>query len=154
MKHAYVFKTFVSGVQLFFLSPSIRTHLNASERIRTGPKTSENFQKLPKTSENFREIRKFREKNVKKLLLKQNATFRRNKPIVPGFLRIRFRFERIPGRLASFLQKRHFVFLYVFIAFFRFDRFDIHFDSIDTMSEDRGGPPWLASSGRHGRWRR
>ena len=63
----------------------------------------------------------------------QNATFWRVKRIVPRFFRIGFRFEKIPGRLAEFLQKWHF-------AFFRFDRFDIHFDSIDTASECRCGP--------------
>ena len=33
------------------------------------------------------------------------ATFGRIKPIIPGFFRIGFQFERIPGRLAQFLQK-------------------------------------------------
>ena len=35
----------------------------------------------------------------------QNATFEGIKPIVPGFFRIGFRFERIPGRSAYFFQK-------------------------------------------------
>ena len=40
-----------------------------------------------------------------------NATFEGIKPNVPRFFRIGFRFERIPGRSASFLQKWHFAFL-------------------------------------------
>ena len=35
----------------------------------------------------------------------QNAIFERIKPIIPGFVRIRFRFERIPGRSIKFDQK-------------------------------------------------
>ena len=66
----------------------------------------------------------------------ENATFEGIKPNVPGFFRIGVRFERILGRLAEFLQKWRFV-------FFRFDRFDIHFDSIDVASGGCGGPPWV-----------
>ena len=66
----------------------------------------------------------------------KNAIFEGITPNVPRFFRIGFRFERISGRSAAFLQTWHF-------AFFRFDRFDIRFDSIENASERRGGPPWF-----------
>ena len=47
-------------------------------------------------------------KRNKKRKKKQNATFEGMKPNVPEFFRIGIRFERIPGRSASSLQKWHF----------------------------------------------
>ena len=97
----------------------------------------------------------------------QNATFERIKPNVPGFFRIGIQFERISGRSASFLQKLHFSFLPLLGELSRTSRDSFEsesdskesrdvrlnsfksgilhfFDSIDTASERRCGPPsWL-----------
>ena len=48
----------------------------------------------------------------------QNATFEGMKPNVPEFFRIGIRFERIPGRSASLLQKWRFDFLAFLLRFF------------------------------------
>ena len=51
-----------------------------------------------------------------------NAICEGIKPILPGFFRIGFRFERIPGRSAQFLQKWRFEFFELFQISNRSDR--------------------------------
>ena len=64
-----------------------------------------------------------------KVAKQKNATFEEMKPNVPEFFRIGFRFERIPGRSASFLQKWRFDFFAFLLRFF---------DSIGSIQHTAG----------------
>ena len=88
----------------------LRIHLSMSINSCTAQKRTFFVFKVVPTMDSdrvryVRSIRSIRSIRYSKNAKFRNATFEGIKPIVPGFFRIGIRFERIPGRLASFSQK-------------------------------------------------